>query len=690
MIYVESGTRSLRSFDAQLIFAEQLAARGFNVCIDAEYFPEDPGRGRFYEASKFLADPEEHKAQTVFVLGVEEIDDQLLASLRKKELDPSVPVIATGRFPTQQSYIAAKARLAYALGREVRVMDLTDFQPRPVMAATASPLVSDIRSPSRRPSREFPNVTVVLGSMELDNPETLSCFSRMSSQGGYNLRLIVSGAQNEAIKASPFHDLSTYMYTGLSPLSLAKSTDILAMFGKGIAGVRMAAFAVELIVTGGVVIDCTEDEALMASGAPAVLGPKTPFALDGYLTGQVIGNVAHIAEQAAKSQWRHTVDISRLETAAGLRPKQRKPAPAEEKTLFFPTNGVGLGHAQRCAVIAREMPEAAPKMFAAFPSCVPLVRREGIDCIPLVQRIDTKTSADGNDVLTYRRLSAALRDNDTLVFDGGYVFDSVYRVIRERSLSAVWIRRGLWPEGRSRQSMLRREGVFDRVIVPSEAFEELNDAYSFGNHVHYVGPIVRQVEQSAEEKEQLRARLAKRFGRDFKQLVVSMLGGGVASDRSAQLQAISSMVESRKDCLHLVVTWPGSTVQPAAFGWTNTHVVQTLEATKLCLAADLVISAAGYNSVLEMLYHRIPAIFIPQSAPYLDDQERRAQAMADRDLCAMITEREFMKLERTVTDCLDHEGTAFYQTALNAFKLPETGASKAAALLTGLEARHEG
>ena len=118
-------------------------------------------------------------------------------------------------------------------------------------------------------------------------------------------------------------------------------------------------------------------------------------------------------------------------------------------------------------------------------------------------------------------------------------------------------------------------------------------------------------------------------------------------------------------------------------------MVQTLEATKLCLAADLVISAAGYNSVLEMLYHRIPAIFIPQSAPYLDDQERRARAMADRDLCAVIAEREFMKLERTVTDCLDHDGTAFYRTALNAFKLPETGASKAAALLTGLGAINE-
>ena len=71
MIYVEAGTRSLRSFDAQLIFAEQLSARGFNVCIDAEYLPEDAGRGRIYEAAKFLVDPDEYKAQTVFRFGAQ-------------------------------------------------------------------------------------------------------------------------------------------------------------------------------------------------------------------------------------------------------------------------------------------------------------------------------------------------------------------------------------------------------------------------------------------------------------------------------------------------------------------------------------------------------------------------------------------------------------------------------------------
>ncbi|WP_170763553.1 glycosyltransferase [Ruegeria lacuscaerulensis] len=680
MIFVEAGTRSIRSFDAQLIFAQKLTARGFDACIDADYLPEDAGRGRLYEAANFLTDPEEHVAEAVFVLGAEEVEDLLLASLRQKQLGADVPVVATGRFKTQQSYVGAKARLAFALGREASVIDLTDTQPRSMLPSAVSPLVAETR-PIVRPIGEVTDVTVVLGSMELDNPETLSCLSRMSSQGDYGLKLVVSGAQNEFITASHFNDLPRILYTDLSPLTLAKSTDILVMFGHGVAGDRMAELAVELIAAGGVVIDCTEDEVLMSSGAPALLGPKTLFALDGYLTGKILGNTSQIAEQALKSQWLRTIEISRLETAAELVAKPRRPERTTQRTLFLPTNGVGLGHAQRCAVIANALPDNISPIFAAFPSCVPIARREGMDCIPLVARTDTKDNSNANDILTYRRLSAALQEGDRLVFDGGYVFDSVNRVILEHGLSAVWIRRGLWPKGRSRHTMLHREGIFDRVIVPSEAFEELNDAYSYGDHIHYVGPVFRRVIQSAEDINHLRARLAERFGRDFKQLVVSMLGGGVASDRSAQLQAISGMLEARTDCLHLVVTWPGSKVQPAVFGWKNTRVVHTLEATKLCLAADLVISAAGYNSVHEILYHNIPSILIPQSAPYLDDQERRARALSDRELCATITETEFMKLERTVLDCLDDGGVEVFRSALKKIKLPEAGAAAAADLL---------
>jgi UDP-N-acetylglucosamine:LPS N-acetylglucosamine transferase len=160
-----------------------------------------------------------------------------------------------------------------------------------------------------------------------------------------------------------------------------------------------------------------------------------------------------------------------------------------------------------------------------------------------------------------------------------------------------------------------------------------------------------------------------------------MLGGGVASDRSAQLQSLCSLLERRKNCLHLIVVWPGSTVLPILHLWSNTRIVQTTEALALCQAADLTISAAGYNSVNEVLYHGIPTIFMPQWAPYLDDQTRRARAASDRGLSVTVLADELILLEREVIACLDGGKAALLRARLKVADLPARGTEMAARLI---------
>lgn len=680
MIVIAAGTHNVRSYDAQLVFASQLAERGYDVRIDAASLTEETDRPRTYEAAPFLVDRPDIDAKTVFVLGVDEIDTSLLTMLWELDLAPDVPVVATGRFDDHQGYLGAKAKLAYALGREAEVIDLGESQPRPMIPKAVNPLVAEL-STRARPSQEVPVVTIVLGSLALEEPDVLPCLSMMNQRREFRLRVIASGRQKELIKSTLHRDLPVLLLTELSPVTFAQQTDVFAVFGQGVPGERMASFAVNLMAAGGVVVDCTEDRAIVETGAPALRGPESLLALDGYLTATVVPALAQIGDQVARSPWLRSVDIARLETAAGLAPPERPAVSMPSKTLFFPTNGVGLGHAQRCSVIAEALPDTTAVCFAAFPSCLPMILRRGFDCLPLVARSDAHLESNANDVLTYRRLNHELRPVDRLVFDGGYVFDSIYRTILEKALSSVWIRRGLWPDGPSARIALEREHVFDRIIVPSEPFAELNDQYSFGPNIHIVGPILKCTEQTADERANLRDRLEERFGQGFETLVVSMLGGGVASDRTAQLQMISALLAGRPDCLHLIVVWPGSIVAPALHNWPNTRVVQTLEATRLCLAADLVISAAGYNSVNEILYHRIPAILIPQSAPYLDDQTRRARALEERGLSVTIGEAEFLRLERALLECLDGTAVERFRSALAELELPEPGTETAAQLI---------
>ena len=125
--------------------------------------------------------------------------------------------------------------------------------------------------------------------------------------------------------------------------------------------------------------------------------------------------------------------------------------------------------------------------------------------------------------------------------------------------------------GQDNSIALDREKAFDRVIVPEEAFEELNTAYSRGAaRASRSARSSRRCRLDAAARAALRADLAERYGRPFDRLAVSLLGSGVAAARGTQVQALCGLFERRSDTLHLVVVWPNATLEPGWFGWRNT------------------------------------------------------------------------------------------------------------------------
>ena len=680
MILLASGQRTDRSFDSLLLFAALLAERGHRVVIDEDAFPAAVERSQRYEAAPFLADPSEVGPRAVLVLGAEELSHETLGRLRTLDLPQDAPVVALGTFADHQAEVGARARIAYALGREPRLVDLAATLGPAFPVSGVYPLVAPERGAAKPPART-PELFVFLPSEGLDEPGVLPLLAALDNVPDFRLSVVLPGVAKDRLKRTRHATLNVFAYSELVPSALARRADVAAFFGSGVPGERMAVFALDMMAAGKAVIDCTEGGDFEAAGAPVIRGPAELAALPNFLDFSVLPNLSAIGRAARESSWITGRGIARLESAAGLPPPDRPAPPAARAggIVFLPTNGSGLGHAQRCAVVARNLSRPETARFLAFPSCIPLVQSRGFACAPLVQKSPDHPDDSANDLVNHLRLRRSLDASDHLVFDGGYVFDSIYRAIHDSGCSATWIRRGLWRPGQVADAPVERERAFRSVLVPEEAFAELNVDYSRGAHVRRVGPIVQP--PPALGREDVRARLAAAFGTNFDTLVVTMLGGGVASDRSAQVQAISAMLEARRGCLHLVVVWPHARLAPGQGGWRNSRLVRTRDSLALACAADLVVSAVGYNSFHEILYHKVPAILLPQVASYLDDQERRARAASDRGLAETVLAHELLLLERRIGELLDRGGAERLRASLAALELPATGNAAAARLI---------
>lgn len=681
MIVIESGECDAKSFDAKILFASQLARHGHAVAIDQDSVPDPIDRNQKYEAAPFLADISDANLSGLILIGGENITDETLTRLRTYALPEQARISVTGRFSTAQGLIGSSSKVAFATGKEADVINLLDLQQQQFLGTAVSPLTCDARYPPRDQTR-LPSLAIFVPADLLEDPMTLQVLGSLNNASTFNLSVISTGLGKEQIRNSQYSNLHVFGLADIAPTSLAARTDIAAFFGDSIPGERMASFALDLMASSGLLIDCTTSASIAKDGAPALRGPEGISGLRNYIENIVLPNRSEIAKQATTSDWIAAHSFRRLESALGLSANKPQDGLSDKpKTIFIPTNGNGLGHAQRCTQIAAEIADQSAISFAAFPSCVDLIQNSGFSCVPMVQKSQYHADGYANDLINYLRLRQTLARGDTLVFDGGYVFDSVYRTVIEKSLSATWIRRGLWRAGQVKDSAFDREKAFAQIIVPQEAFAELNTTYTFGSKVHSVGPIVQDQGVPVHAKTDLHKTLAATFNHPFDELVVTMLGGGYATDRAAQLNGLCTMFERRQNCLHLVVVWPGSNVSSGLYQWKNTRVVKTKNALSLCQSADLVVSAAGYNSFHEVLYHAIPTILIPQIAPFMDDQEKRARAASERGLAATVLAHEFLQLEREVSEFLDDGKAVLVRDLISNTLLPDRGNRAAAALI---------
>lgn len=304
--------------------------------------------------------------------------------------------------------------------------------------------------------------------------------------------------------------------------------------------------------------------------------------------------------------------------------------------VFLAINGAGLGHLTRALGIAKQLAAIDPKseiIFFTTSIGVSLVNREGFKCfhIPPADLVKERVSARQWNKLFEQNLSAVIKlyRPTYLVFDGTIPYLGLRRVmVKYNHLVSVWIKRGLYKNYGLNKKLQGYAEEFDRVIVPGE----LGDNKVVDNgHVAMIPPIVMC------DKNEIfpRAEALKRLNLSATRTnIYVQLGAGNINDITNVQQRIVDLLKSTPGVDVVIAHSPIALKTQYVENAIN---YEGYPSSVLLAAFDLVISAAGYNSVCELVYHGVPAIFLPNALTKSDDQTARA-VKAEAYGCAWVSE----------------------------------------------------
>lgn len=680
MLYCDIAASDPDSLDNLAVCTHQIRAAGIDAAIHVAGLPSGLSERLRYVLTNLCTSRPPQSGDSYALFNADDLGGEKLAQLHAMRFPAGIKAHVFGRFDKAQSEIQTKARLSYVFGADPVVHAAANGQ-------TATPPLFVAASHHPQPVATPEKTRLLLLVSDLEDPATQRNIQSLAVRKSIDLTLLTRGqAKSEWIKRFGLA-VPVFHFSEAMPLHLAKRADVLAILSPPKSNFRLSALIAQVAAEGKPVLDCTLGLEASNDDNSMIPAPSDLGALPAFLADEIWPQITSISALTKSTATRFLAPEALFPDDKPMTSGQPSGQPRADaaKVMFMPTNGVGLGHAQRCALIADAIDgERAKPIFAAFPSCINRLRQAGFDSMPLIPRAEVKSAAYEYDLHNMARISELAKQSSVFVFDGGYVFSSVYNTILDHDLKSVWIRRGMWQAGQNNTASLDREKAFDAVIVPTEAFDELNESYSRGSHVHDVGPIVDAIDLSAEQKTALRQKLAHRFDTAFDKIVVTMLGGGVAADRRAQTQAICAKLSQCPDVLHLVVVWPTAVVDPAWYGWHNTRVVRTQRASALTACCDLFISAVGYNSFHEVLYNKVPTIFMAQMNTYMDDQEARARAAEERGLAHLVPADQLATLERKIDLMLHQGGAETLRNGLAGLTLPPTGNRRAAEIIEGL------
>jgi UDP:flavonoid glycosyltransferase YjiC (YdhE family) len=294
------------------------------------------------------------------------------------------------------------------------------------------------------------------------------------------------------------------------------------------------------------------------------------------------------------------------------------------------SNGWGLGHLSRQLAVALAVGERADVTMFSFSRGLPLAEQFGIRSEYCPSHNSPWVPRERWNKYVESRFDALLSEvgTDVVLFDGVAPYPGIINALLDfPSISAGWLRRGMWLKGR-REVQLTKSSAFDFVIEPGD----IASAADHGPTAHLDSIRVPPVTLLEVIPMLGRNEAATGLGLDpGRPALLFGFGSGQPGDAVDARQAALEQALRHSDWQVGVVSSPLSSANPA--GLSDGVALQGVYPLMRYLAAfDAAVSAAGYNSVHELVPAGIPSLFVPKSASQTDDQVARASYLADQDM----------------------------------------------------------
>jgi UDP:flavonoid glycosyltransferase YjiC (YdhE family) len=329
--------------------------------------------------------------------------------------------------------------------------------------------------------------------------------------------------------------------------------------------------------------------------------------------------------------------------------RERQP---RQRVLFLSSNGIGMGHLTRLLAVARRCERSIEPVFLAMSQAAKVVEDYGF----LVEFTAHHLYLD----LDVERWNRALReqlnemvafyDARALLFDGNVPYRGLIDARNDNpSVPFLWCRRGMWLPGAG-QVALERAREFDAVLEP----RDLAENYDRGETAYHaerrrqMDPILLLDRHELLERAAARAELGLDPDRPA---ILIQLGSRNNYDYGELFEVAHAHLRQRYDVQIAVAEW----LIAERISNLPAQVIR-LQAYPLCRyfrAFDGAISAVGYNSYHELIYHGLPAIFVPNEHPSMDDQLMRALFAERRGLGFCVQTFEPYRVRRAIDRLMD-------------------------------------